>query len=141
MNRNIELWTSLVAPGSSQEPRGIAARAVRLEADGWSGAVFSDSQLLAAEAFSVLMLCAQVTQRLKLGTGTSNPATRHPSVIASATAAVQVVSNGRMSLSVGRGDSSLAYIGAPPVPLAYFERAVAMYPAAPTFIPLRSKTR
>ena len=126
MKRTIELWTSLVAPGSSQEPRGIAARARRLESDGWSGAVYSDSQLLAAEAFSVLMLCAATTTRLKLGTGTSNPATRHPSVIASAAAAVQVASNGRMSLSIGRGDSSLAYIGASPVPLAYFERAVAM---------------
>jgi len=72
------------------------------------------------------MWCAQATKKLKLGVGTSNPATRHPSVIASAAAAVQIASNGRMSLSIGRGDSALAYIGAPPVPLGYFERALTM---------------
>ena len=125
MKRSTEVWTCLTAQ-SAREPRGIVARARRLEADGWSGAVCVDSQLLAPETFSTLTLCATATTRLKLGTGTSNPATRHPSVIAAAVAAVQIVSNGRMSLGIGRGDSSLAYIGASPVALEYFERAIAM---------------
>jgi 5,10-methylenetetrahydromethanopterin reductase len=121
----VEIWASLVSDGSSQEPRGIAVRAKRLEADGWDGGVLADSQTLAAEAFTVLAWCAAATTTLKLGTGTSNPATRHPSVIASAAAALQVASEGRMTLSIGRGDSSLAFIGAPPVPLGYFERSLA----------------
>ena len=125
MKRSTEVWTCLTA-SNAREPRAIAARARRLEADGWSGAVCVDSQLLAPETFSALTLCATATTRLKLGTGTSNPATRHPSVIAAAAAAVQIVSNGRMSLGIGRGDSSLAYIGASPVPLEFFERAIAM---------------
>ena len=125
MKHPTEMWTCLQAH-AGHEPRDIVARARRLEADGWSGAVTVDSQLLAPEAYSILMLCATATTRLKLGTGTSNPATRHPSVIAAAAAAVQIVSNGRMSLGIGRGDSSLAYIGASPVPLEFFERAIAM---------------
>ena len=125
MKHPTEMWTCLQAH-AGHEPRDIVERARRLEADGWSGAVTVDSQLLAPEAYSILMLCATATTRLKLGTGTSNPSTRHPSVIAAAVAAVQIVSNGRMSLGIGRGDSSLAYIGASPVPLEYFERAIAM---------------
>src|SRR5208282_5530355 len=70
MKHSVELWTALIAPGSSHEPRGIAGRAARLEADGWDGAVCVDSQLLVAEAFTVLMWCAQVTKKLKLGVGT-----------------------------------------------------------------------
>lgn len=122
---SVEVWASLVSDGSSQEPRGIARRAQRLEADGWDGGVLADSQTLAADAYTVLAWCAAATTKLKLGTGTSNPATRHPSVLASAAASIQTASEGRMTLSIGRGDSSLAYIGAPPVPLGYFERALA----------------
>ena len=125
MKHPTELWTCLQAH-AGHEPRDIVLRAQRLEADGWSGAVSVDSQLLAPEAYTILALCAAATTRLKLGTGTSNPATRHPSVIAAAAAAVQIVSKGRMSLGIGRGDSSLAHIGASPVPLEYFERAIAM---------------
>src|SRR5919199_3860736 len=101
----MEIWTSLVSPPESKDPRRIAERAQQVEADGWSGAIFPDSQLMAPEAFALLAWCASATSRLKLGTGTSNPATRHPSVIASAAAMIQVVSGGRMTLSIGRGDS------------------------------------
>ena len=125
MTKSIELWTTLTAPGSSQDPRMVAKRAQRLEKDGWSGGAFPDSQVLAGEAFSTLAWCAASTSTLKLATGTSNTATRHPSVVASAAAAVQTVSGGRMTLSIGRGDSSLAYIGAPPVSLGIFEKALA----------------
>lgn len=121
----MELWTSLVSAADSKDPRDIVDRAREVEADGWAGAIYPDSQVMAPDALALLTWCASATTRLKLSTGTSNPATRHPSVIASAAATIQVVSGGRMTLSIGRGDSSLAYIGVPPVPLAYFDKAVA----------------
>ncbi|OHV40370.1 hypothetical protein CC117_33620 [Parafrankia colletiae] len=34
------------------------------------------------------------------------------------------MSGGRFTLSMGRGDSSLAYVGVPPVPLAYYEKSL-----------------
>ncbi|WP_455834210.1 LLM class flavin-dependent oxidoreductase [Pseudarthrobacter siccitolerans] len=121
----MELWTSLVSPAESKDPRAIVERARTLERDGWSGAVFPDSQVISPEAFAILSWCASVTTHLKVGTGTSNPATRHPSVIASAAAAIQVLSSGRFTLSIGRGDSSLAYLGVPPVPMKFFETGLA----------------
>ncbi|AVA14672.1 LLM class flavin-dependent oxidoreductase [Sphingopyxis sp. MG] len=125
MSKTVEIWSSLTAPGSSQDPRMVAKRAQRLEKDGWSGGAFPDSQLIAGEAFATLAWCAARTSTLKLGTGTSNPSTRHPSVLAGAAATIQAISEGRMTLSIGRGDSSLAYIGAPPASLGIFEKALA----------------
>ncbi|MDT2008021.1 LLM class flavin-dependent oxidoreductase [Rhodococcus opacus] len=129
MNKNVEAWTTLVSPSSSRDPRDLAARAARLEADGWDGATLVDSQCLMGDAFSILTLAAVSTTNLKLGTGTSNPVTRHPSVLANLAATVQVISEGRMSLGLGRGDSALAYIGARPATVATFDRALAMVQA------------
>lgn len=120
----MELWTSLVSAAENKDPRRIVERAREVEADGWTGAFYPDSQIMSPDALAVLTACASATSQLKLGTGTSNPATRHPSIIASAVVAIQVLSGGRMTLSIGRGDSSLAYIGVPPVPLAYFEKSI-----------------
>ncbi|KQU52325.1 hypothetical protein ASG84_25055 [Rhodococcus sp. Leaf278] len=123
---NVEAWTTLVSPSSSRDPRKLAERAVRLEADGWDGATLVDSQCLMGDAFAILTLAAASTSKLKLGTGTSNPVTRHPSVLANLAATVQVISNGRMSLGIGRGDSALAYIGARPASVATFDRVLSM---------------
>lgn len=124
MNGSVEAWTTLVSPSSSRDPRSLAARAVRLESDGWDGASIVDSQCLIGDAFAVLTLASAATTTLKLGTGTTNPISRHPSVLANAAATLQLISDGRMSLGIGRGDSALAYIGAPPVPVPYFARAL-----------------
>ncbi len=136
----MEIWTSLVSAAESKDPRKIAQRAREIEADGWTGAIYPDSQVMAPEALSFLTWCASATTHLKLATGTSNPATRHPSIIASAVATIQVVSGGRMTLSIGRGDSSLAYIGVPPVPLAYFEKSVTALQAYLRGAPVSTET-
>ena len=128
MRRPVELWSTLGGP-NTKTWKSVVDRAVLLERDGWSGATLTDSQCLRGDVFVTLTACALATKTLKLGTGTSNPATRHPSILASATATLQILSEGRMSLSLGRGDSALAYIGAPPVPVAYFERSLAMIQA------------
>jgi alkanesulfonate monooxygenase SsuD/methylene tetrahydromethanopterin reductase-like flavin-dependent oxidoreductase (luciferase family) len=50
----------------------------------------------------------------------TNPYTRHPAVTAAAIASVQELSEGRAVLGIGRGDSSLAYLGLAPAPVAVF---------------------
>jgi 5,10-methylenetetrahydromethanopterin reductase len=54
--------------------------AVQAEADGWDGLLLADSQNLQAEVFVELALAVKPTERLLLGTGVTNPATRHPAV-------------------------------------------------------------
>ena len=70
-----------------------------------------------------LALCAHATSRIKLGTGVTNPITRHPSVTAAAAASLQLISGGRANRH-RTGDSSLAYIGASPLRITEFERYV-----------------
>ncbi len=96
------------------------------ESAGWDGLVFADTQNLAADVYGSLCLAAAATTRLQLGTGVTNPVTRHPAVTAAAIATVQVTSAGRAVLGIGRGDSSLAHIGREPEAVAAFERYVSV---------------
>ena len=61
---------------------------------------------------------------MRLGTCVTNPATREPSVTASALATLDEISGGRMDLGIGRGDSARRVLGKPPTTLATLEEAV-----------------
>ena len=83
-----------------------------------------DSQSLLCDPYVALSAAASSTTRLGLGIGVSNSITRHPAVTASAIASVQELSGGRAVLGLGRGNSSLAYLGAGPATLTEFARQV-----------------
>jgi 5,10-methylenetetrahydromethanopterin reductase len=105
---------------------GRAAEVARMaEADGWDGLAFTDSQNLGGDTFAALAIAAHDTERIILATGATNPATRHPAVLASAIATIQVESRGRAFLGIARGDSAMAYIGRQPMPLVDFGKALA----------------
>ena len=113
----VEIWR-----GGFALPGTAAALARATEADGWDGLVVADSQNLTGDPYAALCLAAQTTERIQLGTGVTNPVTRHPAVTASAIATVQVESRGRAVLGIGRGDSALAHLGQQPASLSVFER-------------------
>ena len=56
------------------------------------------------ETFTLLGFLAGVTQRLKLGVGVTNPYTRHPALLAMASATLDRVSGGRFILGMGRSE-------------------------------------
>ena len=60
---------------------------------------------------------------LKFGHLVTNPGTREPTVVASLYATMHDISDGRMVMGIGRGDSARRYIGQQPVKVAEFERA------------------
>ncbi|HST40917.1 MAG TPA: LLM class flavin-dependent oxidoreductase [Conexibacter sp.] len=105
-------------------PHRTAALARQAEAWGFSGLLVADSQNLNADVWVELAVAAAATERIVLGPGVTNPATRHPAVTASAAATLQEESGGRALLGFGRGDSALSQIGRRPVPAADFERAL-----------------
>ena len=113
----MELWTI-----ASSSPNHIIRSAEACERDGLSGLVVTDSQNLAGDCYIALAAAASVTQRIGLGTGVTNPVTRHPAVTAAAIASLQSISNGRAVLGIGRGDSSLAHLGRGPVSVEAMER-------------------
>ena len=105
----IELWTN-----GAGMPSAFAQRARSAEADGWDGITIVDSQNLSGDCYVGLAVAAGETTRIRLGTGVTNPFTRHAAVTASAIATVHAVSGGRATLGIGRGDSALAHLGHAP---------------------------
>ena len=85
-----------------------------------------DSHVLWQESMPVMALLADQTSTIKLGHMVTNPATRDPTVLASAYATLHDISNGRMIMGVGRGDSAVRYVGRQPMKVADFEAALKM---------------
>ena len=85
-----------------------------------------DSHVLWQESFPLLTLAAEATSTMKLGHCVTNPGTREPTVLASGYATLHDISNGRMVMGIGRGDSARRYIGQQPVKVAEFERRLGM---------------
>src|SRR5437763_7228316 len=96
------------------------------ERQGFEYAWTYDSHVLWQESFPVLALVADRTSKIKLGHMVTNPGTREPTVLASAYATLHDLSDGRMAMGIGRGDSARRYIGQQPVKVADFERACQM---------------
>jgi probable F420-dependent oxidoreductase len=85
-----------------------------------------DSHYLWQESIPLLTLAADRTSRMKLGHFVTNPGTREPTVLASAYATLHDISEGRMVMGIGRGDSARRTIGLQPVKMAEFEQACRM---------------
>src|SRR5438105_1563242 len=85
-----------------------------------------DSHILWQESYATLPLVAAATEKIKLGHCVTNPGIRDPTITASWYATMQDVSNGRMVMGIGRGDSSRRVVGLKPVKVADFEAALRM---------------
>jgi probable F420-dependent oxidoreductase len=85
-----------------------------------------DSHILWQESYGTLPLVAANTEKIKLGHCVTNPGIREPTITASWYATMQDVSNGRMVMGIGRGDSSRRVVGLKPVRVAEFEAALRM---------------
>ncbi len=85
-----------------------------------------DSHMLWQESYATLPLAAAQTERIKLGHFVTNPGIRDPTITASWYATVHDISNGRMVMGIGRGDSSRRVVGLKPVRVAEFEQRCAM---------------
>ena len=96
------------------------------EQQGFEYAWTYDSHVLWQESFPVMALVADRTSKIKLGHMVTNPGTREPTVLASAYATLHDISDGRMIMGIGRGDSARRYIGQQPVKVAEFEEALKM---------------
>ncbi len=94
------------------------------EAAGFEYGWLFDSHVLWRDPYPLLTLMAQATTTMRLGTCVTNPATREPSVTASALAVMDELSGGRMDLGIGRGDSARRVLGKSPTTMKDLEQAV-----------------
>src|SRR5437773_11832100 len=114
--------------GFTLKPESTLERTVALtrqaEAAGFTYGWLFDSHVLWRDPYPLLTLMAQATERMRLGTCVTNPGTREPSVTASVLATLDELSNGRMDLGIGRGDSARRVLGKPPTTMATLEEAI-----------------
>jgi 5,10-methylenetetrahydromethanopterin reductase len=107
------------------DPRTVVDEAVLAERLGYDAVWFGDSQLIWREMYSVMGATAARTERVLLGTGVTNPVTRHVSVTASALGTLQELSGKRILAGIGIGDSAVKTMGQKPVTRASLARYVA----------------
>jgi probable F420-dependent oxidoreductase len=116
--------------GFTLKPENDLKRTVELtkraEANGFTHGWLFDSHVLWREPYVLLTLMAQATTKMRLGTCVTNPATREPSVTASALAVLDELSGGRMDLGIGRGDSARRVLGKPPTSMKTLEEAISV---------------
>jgi probable F420-dependent oxidoreductase len=114
--------------GFTLKPENTIERTLALarqaEAAGFSHGWLFDSHVLWRDPYPLLTLMAEATKKLRLGTCVTNPATREPSVTASSLATLDELSDGRMDLGIGRGDSARRVLGKAPTTMASLEEAI-----------------
>lgn len=116
MNSKVEMLTHV-----DPSIRGVAEYAKRAEEAGWHSVSIYDSQNITADTYVGMTLAVMATERIEISSDVTNPLTRHPAVTAGAVASLQQLSNGRVVLGIGRGDSALAHVGHAPVYTSFFE--------------------
>ncbi len=97
-------------------PTGPVADVIRLtrlaEDLGFETAWLGDSQCLWREAYVTLGALATSTTRIGLATSVTNPLTRHLTVTASALYSLAELTDGRVLLGIGRGETAVVLAGA-----------------------------
>lgn len=98
--------------------------AAEIESFGYDAIWVLDSPLASKDVYVALTVAALGTSTIKLGTGVTNPVTRHLLATANAAAGIHEASGGRMLLGVGAGDSAVRGIGMRPARVGEMEDAV-----------------
>ena len=105
-----------VSPRESLRQVGEFART--MEASGFDALWYIDHQLGMKDVYATLNVVALNTERVRIGAGVTNFETRHPTVTANATVALDELSDGRALLGLGAGWVAVHSIGRRPTKLA-----------------------
>ncbi len=97
------------------------------EAAGFTYGWTFDSHILWKDPYPMLTLMAANTKRMRLGTLVTNPVVRDMTVTASLFGTLNLISDGRMELGIGRGDSSRRVMGKKPTTLEVLEESVRVF--------------
>ena len=108
----------------TESPSRMVDMTRQAEELGYAYVWMGDSQAIWREVYVNLGAAAMATKRVVLGTGVTNPVTRHLSVTASALATLSELTGGRVALGIGAGDSAVETIGHQPARLASLASAI-----------------
>jgi 5,10-methylenetetrahydromethanopterin reductase len=94
----------------SRPARELAALAARAEGLGYDAVWLADERFF-REVYASLAAVALATSRIRLGTGVTDPFSRHPALTAMAVATLDELSGGRALLGIGAGVSGFRELG------------------------------
>ncbi|HKI99467.1 MAG TPA: LLM class flavin-dependent oxidoreductase [bacterium] len=94
------------------------------EAAGFAGVGVHDHQHAGRDVFVTLAVAAERTSRIALYPATTNPVTRHPTVLASVAHTLEEIAPGRVMLTVGPGYLAVLNIGRPKASLQTMREAI-----------------
>lgn len=110
---------------SPREPISHTVEVVQgAEELGFDSVWIADVQLSMKDCYSALTLCAVNTSTILLGTGVTNPVTRHPTTIANAFTALREISGDRAVIGIGTGWTAVFSIGLRPALIKHLEKAI-----------------
>jgi 5,10-methylenetetrahydromethanopterin reductase len=110
---------------SPREPlTNVSDIAATAEAKGFEAMWFIDFQLGMKDVYAAMNLAALATTKLHIGSAVTNLVTRHPTVTANATAALDELSNGHAMLGLGAGWSAVHGAGGQPSKLGDLSAAI-----------------
>src|ERR1700746_3514267 len=83
------------------------------ERKGFTHAWLYDTQMICADVFQCLALCAIKTKTIKLGTSVTNPLSRIAPVTANSVGALNLLAPGRAIMGIGTGNTARRTLGMP----------------------------
>ena len=96
----------------------IADDVAYAEEKGFTHAWLYDSQMICADVYQCLALCATKTKRINLGTNVTNPASRIAPVTANSFATLNVLAPDRVIMGIGTGNTARRTLGMPAAKLS-----------------------
>ncbi len=110
---------------SPREPlKNVSDLAAAADAKGFDSMWFIDFQLGMKDVYAAMNLAALSSKNLHIGSAVTNLTTRHPTVTANATAALDELSNGHARLGLGAGWSAVYGAGGQPSTLAQLSEGI-----------------
>jgi probable F420-dependent oxidoreductase len=96
-------------------PKRVLSLVRQAETAGFTYCWFFDSHVLWQECYTNIAVCMHETENMRFGPCVTNPGVRDWTVAASTFATLSRMSNGRMDVGIGRGDSSRRVLGRKPM--------------------------
>jgi probable F420-dependent oxidoreductase len=97
------------------DAKRVVALCKQAEVAGFTYGWFFDSHVLWQECYTTMATCMQQTEHMHFGPCVTNPGVRDWTVAASTFGTLNRLSDGRMEVGVGRGDSSRRVLGRKPM--------------------------
>ena len=109
----------------ARDPSILQPYARDAEASGFDHVWVYDSPRF-AEPYVAMSYCAMATKNVTVGTAVTNTQTREPAVIANGFATLSTLTNGRVAMGVGLGDSAVKFIGKQPARFEEFREKITL---------------